>query len=476
MKKTLTSIALIGALWSSGATAKQGFHYDETSVRPATYFAALSTLASTLMFSGQGERLIFSMYERDNWLRRVGFVTRPPMPDVKLVGAVYAGANPDYVATPDFSDAGTLRWSQNSFDRALDPGAQAWTLLKITSPLFHQQFHDLRQNKIAALMMIPQARAQAKAISQRLTSGAVFTPHDANGAVGPAKAIDQAAVLWAASSLILAATDGGADYWHQAFADLTDPADARPLAKRAFAAMAVLPAHKPAERAITIEALGRYALSDAKLRTKALALARDHAEALKTDAGNSLYDLSLSIYGLVEAARLLDDPSYMTRAMALFQDQLLARWNPSAGVFTAPDGTATYTPDNAGAVIAALNAVRWYGDHDQAAKASALYPVFFENAIARSGMLLASPLALVNAKYLQDQPAENFAYPALPKPAQAGVAPVFAAEVTYDGAVWAVTDRRFRTGPAMFLANMLALQSEGNADTFLSTKALAALR
>jgi hypothetical protein len=476
MKKILAVVAVAGALWASGATAGDGFHYDENSVRPATYFAALSNLTSTAMFSGQGERLIFSMYERDNWLRRVGFVTRPPMPDVRLVGAVYAGADPGYVLAPDFSDAGTLRWSADGFDRALEPGAQAWTLLKISSPLFNKQFNQLRQNKVGSLMMIPQARALTSVLDRRLTNGGLFAPRDATGNFGSPKAIDQAAVLWAASSMILAATNGDTDYWHQAFADLTDVDAARPLAERAFVALGTLPPRDPAARAIAIAALGRYALTDPSAREAALALARTHADALKTSVGDTLYDLSLSIYGLVEAGRLLDDTSYLTAAMALFDTQLLPRWREAAGVFVAPDGTGTYTPDDAGAVIAALNAVRWYGRADQAARASMMYPAFFENAIVRSGLLLASPLGLVGAKYLQDQPVENFALPSLPDPARAGLAPVFAAEVAYDGEVWTVTDPRFRTGSAMFLSNMLALQTEGDADTFLSTNALAALR
>jgi len=481
MNKALATIALTGTLWAAAAGAEQGFHYDENSVRPATYYAALSNLASTVMFSGLGTPLVFSGYQRDNWLRRAGFIRRPPMPDVKLVGAVFAGADPRYLTTPDFSDAGTLRWSADSFDRRLAPGAQAWTLLKITSPLFHLQFHDLRQNRIAALMMIPQARALASTLQRRLNNGGLFAARNPDGTFDAPRAIDQAAVLWAASSLIRAATDDSDDYWHQAYGDLTDPATARPLAARAFGALTALPARTPATRAITIEALGRYALVDQSDRASALALARTHADALVADAAQTgarrtIYDLSLSIYGLVEAARLLQDPSYQASAMNLFKDRLLARWNPKAGVFTDPDGTVTYTPDDVGAVIAALNAVRWYGSPEPAKKAAALYPVFFENAIVRSGLLLASPLALVSAKYLKTQPAENFAHPALADPAKAGVAPVFAAKVAFDGNSWTVTDRRFRTGPAMFLTNMLALQSNGTADTFLSNVALAALR
>ncbi|MFV2003164.1 MAG: hypothetical protein ACC619_09305, partial [Paracoccaceae bacterium] len=276
MKLKFVTLALAGFFWSPVIAGDGGYHYDQDTVRPATYYAALSNLASAVMFSGLGEKLIFSLYERDNWLRRVGFVTRPPMPELALVGPVYASGTPEFAATPDFSSPASLVWSETGVDRTLEPAAQAWTLLKITSPLFHLQFHDLRENRIAALMMIPQARAQLKTLDRRLLDGGLFAPLAADGTFGTATALDQAAVLWAASSLISAATSEAQDYWHRAFADLTDPGDSRVVAARAFAAISALPAQGGFARAITIQALGRYAAvaQDAPVKSQALKLAR----------------------------------------------------------------------------------------------------------------------------------------------------------------------------------------------------------
>ncbi|MFV2038553.1 MAG: hypothetical protein ACC646_13270, partial [Paracoccaceae bacterium] len=325
---------------------------------------------------------------------------------------------------------------------------------------------------------IPQARAQLKTLDRRLLDGGLFAPLASDGTFGPATALDQAAVLWASASLISAATSEAQDYWHRAFADLTDPDDSRVVAGRAFAAISALPAQGAAARAITIEALGRYAAvaQDAAVKTQALKLARQHADALVAGDPTSLQDVALSIYGLVEAGRLLDDQNYIDTAMQVFRRDLMARWSDTAGVFVAPDGTAAYTPQTIGAVIAALNAVRWYGPDDQAAVAAGLYPVFFENAIVRSGLLRASPRALVSAKYLESRPAESFAHPALPEPAEAGVAAVFAAGARFENGVWSVTNPIFETGPAMFLANMLALQTDGQADTFLTDDQLQSIR
>ena len=137
------------------------------------------------------------------------------------------------------------------------------------------------------------------------------------------------------------------------------------------------------------------------------------------------------------------------------------------GFETGEDERIVYTPTTVGAVVAALNAMRWYGPENLSAEARRLYPRFFENAVIRSGLLRASPLPLVAGKYLEAEPASNFAHPTLPAPTAVGVAPVFASQVVYEDRKWKVTDPVFRTSDAMFLVNMLAMRSQGRADPFL---------
>lgn len=480
MNKALLVTALAGSLWASSAGAGDGeFHYDKTSVEPATYYAAITNLANAVMFSGLGENLIFSPYERDDWLRRSGFVTRPPMPDMGIVGSVYASAQPNFAQPPDFSDPSTLRWKPESFDRTLDPGAQAWTLLKITSPQFHQQFHDLPENKIAALMMLPQARTQASVLNDRLRNAdGLFAPLPPEGKFLSPSPRDQAAVLWAASSLILAGTSPSNDYWHAAYGALTRPDTYRPLADNAFVAVNKLAPRSAGDSAIAIAALGNYGLAvrGGGKRKQAVAKVGALAKAIMQDKSDALEDIALGIYGLVEAGRILGDTSYADAAAERFRSVLMPLWNDAAGIFLPAGGKAVYTPVTAGAVVAALNAMRWFGPEGLANKAAALYPRFFENAIVRSGLLRASPLALVSKKYRDQQPAANFAFPTLPDPAKAGVAAVFAARVIFENGAWRLADSTFRTSEAMFLANMLALKSEGRADTFLPEDQLVKLR
>ncbi len=131
--------------------------------------------------------------------------------------------------------------------------------------------------------------------------------------------------------------------------------------------------------------------------------------------------------------------------------------------------------ETVGAVLAGLNAMRWFGPDDARRRAGDLYPRFFETIFVRAAMLRASPLSLVAEAYRAAEPAAHFAHPDLPDPVAIGIAPVFAAEVAWTAGRWSVSDPRFRTGPALFLANMLAVRRDGRDDLFLADDRLAAL-
>lgn len=119
--------------------------------------------------------------------------------------------------------------------------------------------------------------------------------------------------------------------------------------------------------------------------------------------------------------------------------------------------------------------MRWHGSGDLAKEANRLYPGFLETVLVDARLQLASPLPLVPARYREGWPDTAFAHPALPTPEKAGLAPVFAGEVVHENGTWRVSDRRFRTADAMFLANMLVMPHEGQADTFLPANRLESL-
>ncbi len=455
----LAPVASLQAAPRPGAVPRDG----------VSYFSALANLASPIMFAGFGEPLVTSPYERDEWLRRAGYVTRPPMPEIAIVGPVYRAALPRFLEPPAFSDPGTLQWDPATFDRTLDPGAQAWTLIKITSPRFHLQFHDLPENRLAALMMIPQAREQARLLDRRLRNpDGLFAPRRPDGTFGAPRPADQAAALWGLSSLMLAATRPRDDYWHRAYRSLVDAGDYRAAAERALAAVRKLPPVTPPERAIAIEALGRYGLiaTAPAMRATALGLAREQADRLSEGAGDTLEARGLTVYGLTEAGRLLGDDRYRQAAEREFR-HLLGRWDPPSGLFLtgSASGPLVYTPRTVGALVAALNAMRWFGPGELARQAEEIHPRFLEAAMLRSGLLQASPRPLISDAYRENPTLTRF--DSLPDPARSGFAPVFVSAVRREAGRWQVTDPRFHTADALFLANMLALRSGGEADTFL---------
>lgn len=468
--------ALAVAFNSPALRAQESFTYDAESVDTAAYWAARSTLANAVMFSGLGEPLNLSQSQLDAVLAHAGYVMRPPMPDMAIVGVLYAAGAPRFKGKPDFDDLSTLAWKEGTFDRTLNPGAQAWALVKIASPVFHLQYHERKADKRAALLMLPQAQAQARALDKRLiTEDGLFAARRSDGAFAEPRARDQAAVLWGVSNLILAASSESDDYWHEAYRDLIDPDDYRGLAERAFAAVQTLPPEAPTELAITIEALGRYALAATGKAGKGQAreLVRTHATRLKQVSADSLENAASAVYGLAEAARLLDDQCLKSAAVEVFNSKLLPLWSDERGAFRASDdGEFRYSARLTGAVAAALNAMRWYGPEEASRRAGQLYSRFFQTVIIEARLLQASPLPLVADTYLKEEPVEHFAHPALPSSKQTGLAPVFASEVRFGNGRWRVSDRTFRSGEAMFLANMLVKPKSGQADAFLPEKAL----
>lgn len=470
-------LALAATTGAAAVRAADDVHYGSDTVDIAAHWAARSTLANAVMFSGLGEPLSISMSTADDILKHAGYVARPPMPDMAVVGAAYAAGDPTFARTPDFADPTSLQWESRTFDRTLEPAAQAWALIKITSPAFHLNFHDDKADRRVALMMLPQARAQAEILAERLlTDRGLFAARSPDGDFAEPRARDQAVVLWSVSNLILAATSDREDYWHTAYRELVDADDYRELADRALAAVEQLSPETAAARALAIEALGRYAIatSDQQRREKALALARRHADALPKIQAPSLEDAALAVYGLVEAGRLLRDDRSATAAATVFETELLPKWDDRLGTFRT-DEPVNYTPSTTAAIVAALNAMRWHGSGDLAKEANRLYPRFLETVLVKAGLQLASPLPLVPARYREDRADAAFAHPALPAPATVGLAPVFTGEVVHEDGMWRVSDRRFRTAGAMFLANMLVMPHEGQADAFLPTDRLSAL-
>jgi len=123
-----------------------------------------------------------------------------------------------------------------------------------------------------------------------------------------------------------------------------------------------------------------------------------------------------------------------------------------------------------------LNAVRFHsGAETEARLAETRYVQLVETMFGKAGLLLATGVGAVPARYRWREPLLHFTHPALAPPVAAGGRygrpPVYAGEVAWDGERWAVSDGRFHTAPAMFLALMSGWLRGSKADAFAPRQA-----
>ncbi|MBI1743006.1 hypothetical protein HYR54_08055 [Candidatus Acetothermia bacterium] len=483
----------------------------ETTERQAYWFGRYN-LAQLVMMSGLGpqmEPMPSRMKQMAQMVELSSEEAAKLMQGMSLVGGVYAGGD------PSFSSAGTamvtgMRWGEAKMDKTLEPAAQAYTLLKLTARNFHLDYHESPPEKFVALMMIPQAQAIVKLLAELRNSEGRFIPRLPDGRLGEARASDQIAVLWGLSSFVLAATDSShSDYWSQAYTSMMgmmnmgqgpmqmpgmmqmpssqtshgmmslqlDGLDVSQLLNETFHAVhGFLQSPLPvSEKALAIEALGWYIAAtgmtplDQTLQQLATNSLKELANEVAHAEKPSLTDKALAVYGLMEAWRVTGDLSFYTGALQTFQEMEVL-WDMKAGVYANTAGAQrhVYDPFTVGAVLAALNAVRWFAIPPESDRATQHFATFFENAVVHSGLMLATgDETLVPQSYKEREHLNHFTDARLPQPRQVGKAPVYAGQVTYENGKWMVTDPHFKTAPAMFLASMSVMLHRAEVDGFI---------
>lgn len=486
----LTILLIVGlavGLYLLAARPKAEIPYTVAIADRQAYWFARYNLAYLTMMAGMGPPL-----PPDDYNRRVEALgpavglDREKLPNnPSFFTAAYASGDPHLPRTFDIADWATMRWDPTTMDKTFTPAAQAFTILKTSAKSFHLDYHELPLERWVALMMLSQAKDMAEFLAEELMNDqGFFVPLAPDGKLGEPTALDHYAVLWAFSRLALTASDPTLLLYQTV---LGDAKWYRTVADRAFAASARLVPKTPMEKALGIEASGWYAAAteDPKARRQALQAIRGLADQLLEVEKRTLGDLAFAIYGLVEAARITGDPHLSEQAFQLFATKLEALWDPKAGVYETPPGVNRYVydPYTVGGVLGALNAIRFFATPNLYAtspeKPEAVNPLlaeerytrFFETLFLKSGLLLATGVAFVPPRYQERELIFHFTHPSLPVPSAAGGqfgrAPVYAGEVTYEGGTWTVTDVRFRTAPAMFLANMSAWIHRAEADVFV---------
>jgi hypothetical protein len=372
-----------------------------------------------------------------------------------------------------------MGWDRKKMDKTLDPSAHAFTIIKSVTKNFHRDYHETKDNQRVAIAMYPEAKEMAKLLAEKMMDKkGLFVPLLPGGKKGKPLSFDQITALWAFSDLALVSSDPEVPPYSDS--DLAEWSVK--MADKAFNATKVLPPLSIIEKSLAIEAYGRYAAAtkNSGQRKEALKLVKEFAGQILEDDPKTISEMGLAVYGLTEAHRVTGDHDFLETALHIFNKQMEALWDEKAGVYaTSKDAKRyAYSPFDVGTVLAALNSVMWLSIPPYDAPldsgpslAQKRYVRFFENAVVLSGMQQSSGVVLVEPIYLRREPEVHFTHPALPLPEKAGgrfgVAPVFAGEVTYENGKWQVTDNRFRTRDAMFLANMSVILNRHQADCFI---------
>ncbi|MHC4458710.1 MAG: hypothetical protein ACYS0I_16815 [Planctomycetota bacterium] len=451
------------------------------------YWYSLYNVAHLTMFAGMGEIMKGGgMTGIIEWLKGGGVQKAELVKNMYMISSAYQQGDPQFTQQVDLDDKRSMGWDREKMDQTLSPSVQAFTIIKSVTKNFHRDYHETKDNQRVAIAMYPEAKVMAKLLAEKMMDDkGRFVPRSPKGQKENPSAFDQIAVLWAFSDLALVSSDPEVQPYNDS--DLSQWSIK--MADRAFKATRILPPQSIIEKSLAIEAYGRYAAAteNSGLRKEALKLIKDFARQILKDNPKTITEMGLSVYGLAEAYRVTGVYDFLSKALKIFNTDMEKLWDENAGVYANSKNAKKYiyTPFDVGSVLAALNTVFWLAIppyenplDSGPSLARKRYVRFFENAVVISGMQQSSGIVLVEPVYLKREPEIHFAHPDLPLPEKAGGefgrAPVYAGEVTYESGKWKVTDHRFKTTDAMFLATMSVILNRHQVDCFIPIERLTA--
>lgn len=488
MKRLAFAASIILINWGiayGGREPAANFTFE--AAQKQAYWYSIYNVAHLTMFSGMGKIMKGGgMTGIIEWLKGGGIQKAELVKDMYMISSVYAEGGPHFTQPLDPDNKKSMGWDREKMDKTLNPSALAFTIIKSVTKNFHRDYHETKDNQRIAIAMYPEAKEMAKLLAEKMMdSRGLFISLSPHGKKAKPNPFDQVTVLWVFSDLALISSDLEVPPYNDS--DLARWSIK--MADRTFKATKILPPQSIVEKSLAVEAYGRYAAAteNPRLRREAIKLIKGFARQILKDTPKTITEMGLAVYGLGEAYRVTGVYSFLREALKIFNRDMERLWDKKAGVYaTSKDAKKyTYTPFDAGAVLAALNTVLWFAIppyerplDSGPSLARRRYIRFFENAVVISGMQQSSGISLVEPIYLKREPGIHFAHPALPLPEKAGgkfgKAPVYAGEVTYEDGKWKVTNHRFRTMDAMFLANMSAILNRHQADCFIPLERLTA--
>lgn len=365
-----------------------------------------------------------------------------------LLSVVYAGGDPHYVTVGTPMDWQTLRWKGGG--SRVTEEASAWTITKEIewARMFHVDFHfgtptdDFGSTqRFAGMMIAMMAKMQLMAWQQ---NPARFEASN-RGDYAALTAFSDAAGMYGASALDHSTTNR--------CADSNAAMLATNLARQQFQkVLATLP-KSAAELSLGIQSLVWYGTltNDPSELLSARETVLRWADKLAAKETDNPVDRAYVIRGLIEAGRTTNDPKYLDHAAKTFK-ALIRGFDEKYGVLR---GTKRLGTDGVGEIAGAMNsAMLFLGDRIDQVAAKDTFGKWWEGTVDLSGVQITAP-AIPDFKgaYETNQDPLNLRYPALPLPADAGgqfgIAPVFAASISWKRHAWQADQSNFDTAGAM---------------------------
>jgi hypothetical protein len=267
------------------------------------------------------------------------------------------------------------------------------------------------------------------------------------------------------AALLIAYSDAAGFYGAAALPGSATNRHADPVAAADFASLAAQQFQRvlasaptgPAELSTSIQAVVWYAAG--ATAPVELAAARraivDWGNALAEQAAGTPTARAYVIRGLIEAGRVTGDAYFLDRAAAAYQ-ALVGGFDAVHGVLA---GTGRLTTEGVAAIGGAFNAAGLFlGDRVDQVALTRTFGAWWEGTVNLSGFQVASPAVpeFKGAFETLNDPL-FLRYPTQPLPKDAGgtrgIAPVFAASVTWTGSGWASDRSWFDTAGAMHASN-----------------------
>ena len=431
--------------------------FNATDAEEEGYWYSRYNLLSLVMQSGNGEAfmpdpamLMAAMQAVDADPNDGDTVVPPANP--AMLRIVYASGDPHLTWMMNPADFATLRWVGG--DTSVTTEASAWTIVKELewAKQFHVDFHFGTpqdnfgaQQRFVGMVMALEAKMQ---LMTWLQQPELFENSLAGDYV-MLTALSDAADVFSAATLP-----------HSASNRYADPMAAQMFADAADALFAQLEESEPEsvrDLSLGIQSLVWYAANtgDAHNKAEALELIADWGKELSKEKAHTAVGRAYKVRGLIEAGRTTNSNRLLNKAARTF-NQMVRKYDGRYGIFKRQ---GTYTIDDAGTILGSINAARLFlGARIDQVQAEEVFAGFYEGTVNISGLQIAAPpISLFKAPFEQEEPPLFLRYPTTPFPPMAGgpygVAPVFAASVTWDGAGWTADQYNFDTAGAMHAAN-----------------------